>query len=416
VSSPFNARLHSCSLLTSCLLSEICEIRYFPLTNIVTGPDLDRILPLGTILFIREPTFRLEYPHSKRSPLISVNSPTDVVFLRPDHPRLENITWSSPSPAPSPPRPVDLHALGDSLADEGKLQLAAKAYSDGLFTDLDSKEKLVLQLSRAKVQLRLSNFASAVRGAASAIRMIDEGVEGGPGMMSGAVLVMAKGYEGLRLFSKAESSYRRYLQLIPANSPRAKEGKEGQKRMRTNQVDAAVARFIEMNVNELHEAKAWDNGYDLADWFGPIAIARIPGREGGRGIVTTRDVAPGELLMGKFMVSFSSPPRSVEVDFPFLTPSRESLRLWRSSRVPQQPELERTRSRCSLQSVRLWNPPSLEPRYTPMRRSICAVLRQRALRRSSLPISPHSYSQSTCSESFRRRRDSNSTRSRYRSS
>lgn len=276
---------------------------------------MDRILPLGTILFIREPTFRVELSFSGPSlPFISVNSPTDVVFLRPDHPRLETITWSSPSPTPSSARPVDFQALGDSLADEGKLQLAVKAYSDGLFTSLDSKQKLVIQLSRAKVQLRLDNFAAAVRGAASVIRMIDEGVEGGPGMMSGAILVMAKGYEGLRLFAKAESSYRRFLQLIPANSPRAKVGKEGQKRMRTNQVDAAVARFIETNVNELHEPKAWDKGYDLADWFGPITIAGIPGREGGRGIVTTRDVAPGELLMGNFSLSFSSPQSLIEAD------------------------------------------------------------------------------------------------------
>jgi len=137
--------------------------------------------------------------------------------------------------------------------------------------------------------------------------------------MSGATLVMAKGYEGLRLFAKAESSYRRYLQLVPANSPRAKEGKEGQKRMRTNQVDASAARFVERNVNELDESRAWDVGYNLADWFGPIAIATIPGREGGRGIVTTRDVAPGELLMGQFSLFFQT--RSVST----LTPQESHI-------------------------------------------------------------------------------------------
>ncbi|GAA5842524.1 hypothetical protein JCM5353_004074 [Sporobolomyces roseus] len=154
VSQPWGAASIRFALEDTTGRAEICEIRYFPLKNIVTGPDLDRILPLGTILFIREPTFRVELSFSGPSlPLISVNSPTDVVFLRPDHPRLETISWSSPSPTPSSPRPVDFQALGDSLADEGKLQLAVKAYSDGLFTSLDSKQKLVIQLSRAKVQL-----------------------------------------------------------------------------------------------------------------------------------------------------------------------------------------------------------------------------------------------------------------------
>ena len=129
--------------------------------------------------------------------------------------------------------------------------------------------------------------------------MVDEGVEGGPGMMSGAVLVMAKGYEGLRLFSKAESSYRRYLQLIPASSPRAKEGKEGQQRMKSALSGTAPIKFLSTEIGELHDWKAWTRGYDLADWFGPVAIAQLPGREGGRGIVATRDIKPGELLLGE---------------------------------------------------------------------------------------------------------------------
>ena len=117
--------------------------------------------------------------------------------------------------------------------------------------------------------------------------------------MSSAILVMAKGYEGLRLFSQSESSYRRYLQLVPAKSPRAKEGKEGQKRMRTDQAEASVAKFLSTDVKELHEVRSWTRGYDLIDWFGPIAIAKLAPREGGRGIIATRDVKPGELLLGK---------------------------------------------------------------------------------------------------------------------
>lgn len=98
--------------------------------------------------------------------------------------------------------------------------------------------------------------------------------------------------------------------------------------MRTDQVDAIVARFVEMNLNEVYHSATWDKVYDLADWFGPIVVAEIPGRGGGRGIVTTRDVAPGELLIGRLSFFLSSSPLSLKADSLLSSPSRESLRRW----------------------------------------------------------------------------------------
>lgn len=44
-----------------------------------------------------------------------------------------------------------------------------------------------------------------------------------------------------------------------------------------------------------------DRRMTIGDFFGPIKVVDMPQRQGGRGVVATRDIQAGELLLGGFL-------------------------------------------------------------------------------------------------------------------
>jgi len=48
--------------------------------------------------------------------------------------------------------------------------------------------------------------------------------------------------------------------------------------------------------------RGWSEGFEKGDWIGPVEIQNLPGREGGRGMIATRDIKAGEVLLGQSIV------------------------------------------------------------------------------------------------------------------
>ncbi|BGP18687.1 hypothetical protein JCM10213v2_006753 [Rhodosporidiobolus nylandii] len=271
------------------------SIYHQPLHGVKTGPDLDALFPLGQILAVKEPTFKTNQDGS--GVLVRVDSPTDLVFLQLNNPLVKSVPWTFPSPAKPLQPSFDHKAHGNNFFKQKKYLLATKAYSDGLATSPPDEQKLLLHLNRAQAHLFLDNFASAYRDASAVLHLLDEDVSAPPHTQLKAQLRLARALEGMRLIDKAKQAYDAVLQLDATSE----QGKDGKKRVAKMLRAAKTGEFDWLSL-ETQDAKArrekklFKDG-QAGDFVGPVKVVERASRGGGRGVVATRDIQAGELLM-----------------------------------------------------------------------------------------------------------------------
>ncbi|KDQ61214.1 hypothetical protein JAAARDRAFT_77211 [Jaapia argillacea MUCL 33604] len=248
----------------------------YPRTENVTVEYLDGLLPIGTILAIREPYFR---PATQGpNPIIRVDSPTDLVFLDSSSEYLRGVTWRTcayPQGAPSPPRSVEgWKVLGTRHFKSGYYFSSAMAYSRGLILD---ENAFLLRLNRAEAYLRLGYYSAAVADAEHVLGLLDIPLVS----RHKALARSGKGLYALGDFLSAERKFKEWLCSSTPN-PEASEW-----------ISRCQARYRETETGK----------YDFADLYkqrakcGPIEVKPTDGRGGGRGVVATRDIKLGELLV-----------------------------------------------------------------------------------------------------------------------
>ena len=296
-----------------------------------TGPDLDELFPRGAVLAVREPTYK---PSANGTcNVVRIESPTDYEILSPQHALAKGAKWATATLGSPRPASFDFKALGNRYFVAKKDLLAVKAYSDGLAASDDAAKRLVLFLNRSQAHLRLGNFASALRDTSAVLGFLASDITAPALAELKATLRRAKAFEGLRQLKSAREAYGRVLEL-DATSADALASVQRVERMLH---ESATGEYDWRQI-----VKAADAGvkHELAvgDYVGPVQVVELEGRGGGRGVVATRDIKAGELLLGASspsLISLRTLPfesSRADVSTSSLARSREGLRDGRDGR------------------------------------------------------------------------------------
>ncbi|KDQ15101.1 hypothetical protein BOTBODRAFT_174271 [Botryobasidium botryosum FD-172 SS1] len=264
---------------------DVCSLSIYnyPGTRLAPANVLDTIFPMGAILAIREPYLGIGLYNS--DPFIHVNSPSDIVFIKPSDSILDGICWKLPIhiSTPVPQTMCGWKDVGDGHFRLAQYFAAVIAYSNGL--DLDPNA-YVLQLNRAVAYLRLEYFPAALSDAEAVLPVKQLSNE----MRAKALFRAAQAEYGLGRYQAAavrlEESH-----LLNSRAPepiawltRCEE--------RLQEVEGKYD-WVRM----FEDAMTPGRRLDVAEYVGPIRVQPMPTRGGGRGVVTTRAVKAGELLL-----------------------------------------------------------------------------------------------------------------------
>ncbi|GAA6041925.1 hypothetical protein JCM8097_000225 [Rhodosporidiobolus ruineniae] len=265
-------------------------------------------LPLGQILAIKQPLKKVDPATS--SSLLLVDPLRSVKHLQPGDPLLRSVQWSTPDPLKPLPADFDHKAHGNSLFKQKQYFLASQAYSNGLSATLSPAQKLFLLLNRSQLHLNLGNYASARRDASAVLNLLEQGVDAPPQTLLKAKLRLARALEGLRLLDKASAAYSAVLEVDSSSE----EGKEGKKRVVKMRHETETGEYDWRELASVVGPEGRD--LEMGDYVGPIEVVEMEGKGGGRGVVATRDVKAGDLLLVEkaFAVDYPDPDRLV-LDF-----------------------------------------------------------------------------------------------------
>ncbi|PCH40833.1 hypothetical protein WOLCODRAFT_137031 [Wolfiporia cocos MD-104 SS10] len=265
----------------------VCDLSIynFPTMFDATTKDIDNIFPKGLILAIREPTFK---PAAQGpDPLIRIDSPSDIIFVEPNSDLLRGITWKSPLPIP---KPLATNSTIESYRAEGNRYFkdsqwlpAAFAYSRGLEIYPDAA---VLLLNRAEAYLRLQFFSAALADARRAVAASNIELS----LRDKALFREARAEYGLGYFEAAKEKFLRWHETHPQDKD--VEGWINRSQRRLEEMQFARYDWIGMFKESQRELRL-----DVADYIGPIQVTQLDGRGGGRGVVATKDISVGELLL-----------------------------------------------------------------------------------------------------------------------
>ncbi|BGP18695.1 hypothetical protein JCM10213v2_006761 [Rhodosporidiobolus nylandii] len=279
--------------------SERLSLCHYPLHGVKTEPDLDALFPLGQILAVQEPTVKTNQDGSGVS--VCVDSPTDLVFLQLNNPLVKSVPWTFPYPAKPLQPSFDHKTHGNNLFKQKRYLSAVKAYSEGLSASPSDEATLLLHLNRAQAHLFLGNHGSAYRESSAVLSLFGEGVDASPQTRLKAKLRRARALEGMRLLEKAKAAYEAVLELESSSA----EGKEGVGRIEGMLRLSRTGKFDwEKLEDEAEKARAEGRKPAViaaGTFVGPIKVAKMKERNGGRGVVTTRAVKAGELLLAPLL-------------------------------------------------------------------------------------------------------------------
>ncbi|KAI0650517.1 hypothetical protein C8Q79DRAFT_901342 [Trametes meyenii] len=257
----------------------------FPSTFDCSPSHLDALFSPGTILAIREPT--LKAPTQGIRPLVRVDSPTDINFVLPNSPLLHGIRWrygSVVSGFQDIPRTWDeWQRRGNEHFKASRWFLAAFAYSHALLLDSDAT---VLRLNRAECYLRLKYYSGAVHDAH--LVMSRQGVPETFANM--ARFRLARARYGRGEYRVAEADFVGWKRANPGDNA----ADSWIDRCRARLQESATGKYDWLSLFRSAKRKV---RVDAANFFGHVQTQRMERRGGGRGMVATRDIQTGELLL-----------------------------------------------------------------------------------------------------------------------
>lgn len=276
-------------LTRNCVRREMLSIYNEPLKGIHCGPEIDILFPLGAILAVREPVYKMAATGGRS--LVRVDSPTDVIRIESGH-QLYLGNWKFDSAARPPT--IDAKAAGNDHYKNRRFRAAARTYTRGIEAEpASSALKLVLHLNRAAANLKIEAFRAAHRDSQTVLEMLDAGVVGPDATKAKALLRRAQAEERMQLNGRAMSSYEELLADLPGSA----EGSSGIARVAAKLEAARTGAYDWVTLFSSSMSGNDSSCHDVADFVGPCRVERAQGRGGGRGVFATRDVEVGELLL-----------------------------------------------------------------------------------------------------------------------
>ncbi|KAI0375881.1 hypothetical protein BV20DRAFT_933313 [Pilatotrama ljubarskyi] len=261
------------------------SIYNFPSTFNCSLDHLDALFPPGTILAIREPTFKA--PTQGIRPLLRVDSPTDITFVAPNSSLLHDIAWPIGDISTDiPPLPRTAEAWqqrGNDYFKASQWFLAAFAYSYALALDHNA---IVLRLNRAEAYVRLGYYSGAAHDAQDVLNKVAVS----DAFTDKALFRLAKARYGRHEFRAAEEDFLRW-QGNHANDASA-ESWLARCRARLRESEAGTYDWTILFRSAKRKIRV-----DAANFFGSVEVRPIDNRGGGRGMVATQDLKTGDLLL-----------------------------------------------------------------------------------------------------------------------
>ncbi|KAG8908311.1 hypothetical protein FRC01_007456 [Tulasnella sp. 417] len=249
---------------------------------------LDSLFPLGTVLAIKEPTLKTSAAGGS-VPHVRVDCPSDVVRLTSEDPLSSRTAWRTGERvplAPEPPRTEDgWKALGNKYFQSGWFTSAAVAYSTGLKRTPSSQ---VLRLNRAMAYLKLGHSGAALSDCNQALGQ----KELPSSLRMKALHRKAQALYGLGRWEEAEMAFEATASEFPSEAVSCNQWIE-RCRKRRQENETGSYNWLEMYTASLSKARR----LDVADYKGDIEVVSLPTRGGGRGVIVTKDVIAGQLLL-----------------------------------------------------------------------------------------------------------------------
>ncbi|KAG9025957.1 hypothetical protein FRB95_009543 [Tulasnella sp. JGI-2019a] len=259
----------------------------YPGTVGATGPAIDAIFPVGSVLAIREPTLRMMAQGNEAH--IRVDCPSDIVRIDDDHNLLKGVKWQTGerlASAPTLPKTEEgWRDMGNRYFKSGWFVQAVFAYSRGLRRYPNST---LLYLNRSLACLRLNYHGAAL---ADALRVAEDTKVSQTSKVK-AVFRAGQAKYGMGLWDDAQALFKQTSELDKS------EVNSCQKWIEKCRDRVAETRDGAYNWTRLFDlAGLPGHRLDVADFMGPVEVVQIPSRGGGRGVVATRDIKCGELLV-----------------------------------------------------------------------------------------------------------------------
>ncbi|KDQ15110.1 hypothetical protein BOTBODRAFT_302161 [Botryobasidium botryosum FD-172 SS1] len=292
----------------------LLSVYNYPGTRMAIGKVLDTMFPMGAVLAIREPMMKLGANDGRA--MIRVDSPSDIVFINPSDSILRGVAWkhSIRVSKPTPRTANEWKDLGNVHFKASQYLAAAVAYSNGLETDPNA---YILRLNRAAAYLRLEHFSAALDDATAVLARtplpVDEEIK--------ARFRVAQAEYGLGKYEAAVTELKACLSL----SPNLAELSAWFARCR-DRIRESEGRYDWVQM--FRDAQIPKRRLDIAEYLGPIKVQPILQRGGGRGVVATRAIKAGELLLVAKPFAASFPDELAKGNFVFamnfITSIRES--------------------------------------------------------------------------------------------
>ncbi|KAG8944882.1 hypothetical protein FRC04_001415 [Tulasnella sp. 424] len=249
---------------------------------------LDTLFPLGTVLAIKEPTLKTSAAGGS-VPHVRVDCPSDVVRLTSENTLSSRTRWRTGERVPlasEPPRTEEgWKALGNKYFQSGWFTSAAIAYSRGLARTPSSH---VLRLNRAMTYLKLGHAGAALSDCNYALAQ--NGLP--PSLRVKALYRKAQALYGLGLWGEAEMAFQATSSEFPSEGVSCTTWTE-KCRKRRQENETGSYNWLEMYTASLSKTRR----LDVADYKGEIEVVSLPTRGGGRGVIATKDVVAGQLLL-----------------------------------------------------------------------------------------------------------------------
>lgn len=302
--------------------------------------DIKHLFPPGTGFLIREPLLVAPFNPGILTH-VRVTSASDVVVYAGDAPRLREVEWATSSafrlrdhvPTPVVKGATPNQIKGAAYLSAGKPHLAAKYFSGALATAETQDDTVAAALSRGKSSIAAGRPASGFCDGNFIDMYFDMTTEKGRAGRGRATMLRATALAEMRLQQRAADEAEHASELLNSNeldlsgdaledeiaalrsTMQAAAGKsEEEDRARDRgaalfvkrDVDAARERLRQQETGHYPwaklEAYASKNGpfahLDVGDFVGPVRVAQLKKRKGGRGVIATRDIEPGELHLG----------------------------------------------------------------------------------------------------------------------
>jgi hypothetical protein len=263
---------------------QLLSMYNFPSLMNAGADEIDAVLPVGTILAIREPHLKTSLQY--KNPFIRVDTPSDVIFPGAKSEIMHNITWrfgaNIPGAVKIPSTAQGCKEAGNKHFKAAHWLAAAMAYTKGL--ELDPSDVL-LRANRAEAFLKLEYFSAAFSDAEKVLASPDP-----PEMIRHKALLRA----GRAAYSQGNFEQAvRYFQDYRACTSNAADANDWLRRALSRIMEQKNGQYDWLKI--LLESQS-NHAVDLAEYVGPVEIVRIPALQ-GRGMVATRDIKIGELLV-----------------------------------------------------------------------------------------------------------------------